>query len=90
MTILRNAALCVTLLCMSSSIALADCEVVAINHKTAAKVWQCEPPAASQTRPKCWHVSGVLLCSGEIGQEIPSNRVTPQNCGWRKDKYVCG
>lgn len=71
---------------LSSSLAFADCRVVA-SGEGGAKVYQCTaptPPAPPPAPVKCWHLNGALLCTGELKGDAK-----PSNCGWKKDKYVC-
>ena len=71
----------VMIVCLSGSLAFANCESV-VRGERGAEVWQCDPPSAPA---KCQHISGILLCSGRIDQGDK-----PSNCRFNKvGKYVC-
>lgn len=82
----------IAILLLSTSLASAECSVVATNDK-GGNVYQCEPPVQASAPVKCRYLNDVLLCTGEIGQEAYTDRgwvvVKPSNCGWRKGKYIC-
>lgn len=77
------------LLLASAGIATADCTPL-YNADGQTKAYQCDLPVAPQGPPHCNLVSGLLICTGEIGQETErTNIVKPANCGWRRGRYVC-
>lgn len=81
-TVLISFAIC----CFASTAALAECTPV-----VEGKVYQCDPPPQNSGPVRCKMLNGVLLCTGEIGQEAQyrANVVKPINCGYRRGQYVC-
>ncbi len=78
--------LAIAMLILSTAAAMADCKQV-VRGEGDNRVWACMPPQPAQPPPapiKCSHISGVLLCNGDLGDDGK-----PGNCGWKSGKYIC-